>query len=91
MDHSKELEKALRALSQSIYESMDDGVFKDNAAILLIVRNGIYLELDRITQRANDESTFYTREQAKDVLDYLRCVRVGLKQFANSMGLEETT
>lgn len=33
MDHSKELEKALRALSQSIYESMDDGVFKDNMGL----------------------------------------------------------
>lgn len=88
----KEHEVILKMLRKGLVDLRDfmQGDHKKNCADIQILVLDIKSVLDRIDNKAEkwDDQDGFTEAQAVDVAAYLKCVHVGIKQFAEQLGLE---
>lgn len=72
----------------TVLDTMPDCCHKRNGQILLMTGR-INALLDNFDEKASEtRSKCFGEEQSQQVLDYLRCVHVGMVEFCKQIGLE---
>lgn len=84
----RQLQRATEATMRNLASKIPEGDRRTNADIALLtvdIDNALNAIIDKALEH---NGPFFQGQQARDVLDYLKCVHVGLRKFVGDLGLE---